>query len=165
MNIAIIGTAGRAEDGNLLRGDGASFGEMFLVAKRIIKGITDQPYTLISGGAAWADHVAVYTFVIGHAEGLILEVPCKLTADGKFVDTGERDFKKNPGGTSNYYHELFSKKIGFSSFNQLKSAIENPRCEVNVGEGFFDRNSSIAAKADHSRYVWLYVQAQLWTVD
>jgi hypothetical protein len=149
MKIAIIGTAGRAEDGMKLRGE--SFGEMFLQVSRLIKKelVQNESYGLISGGAAWADHIAVYDFILGNAFSLDLELPCALTPTGKFVDTGERDFHKNPGGTSNYYHESFSKKIGFSSFEQLLKASLVPECTISVGGGFFDRNSKIAEKADH----------------
>jgi len=150
MKIAIIGTAGRAEDGDRLRGD--DFGAMWLAVNRLIKTeiAKGQPYGLISGGAAWADHVAVYDFILGNAYSLDLELPCKLQTDGRFVDTGERDFRTNPGGTSNYYHELFSKKIGFSSFRQLSMVAMTPECVISAGGGFFDRNSKIAEKADHT---------------
>ena len=105
--------------------------------------------TLISGGAAWADHVAVSMFILGNSDGLILELPCELTDTGRFVDTGVRDFKKNPGGTANYYHELFSKKVGFDSFDHLKRTKEYAECTTSVGNGFFERNSKIAESADY----------------
>lgn len=150
MNIAIIGTAGRDEDGKRLQGE--HFGAMWLAVNRLIKTelAKGEPYGLVSGGAAWADHIAVYDFILGNADSLDLELPCQITSEGKFVDTGIRDFRTNPGGTSNYYHELFSKKIGFSSFNQLRIAIEAPECVITAGGGFFDRNSKVAEKADHT---------------
>lgn len=147
MNIAIIGTAGRAEDGDILKQE--SFGDMFLSVKSIVRNLNGHnPWTAVSGGAAWADHIAVFSFGLGNAEKLILELPCALTTEGKFIDTGEKDFRKNPGGTSNYYHELFSKKVGMDSFKQLRDASNNQNCSVSIGKGFFDRNSAIAEKAD-----------------
>mgnify|MGYP000879350174 FL=1 len=148
MNIAIIGTAGRDDDGINLREQ--SFGEMFLVVNKITRTLSEgKPFNLVSGGAAWADHLAVFSFILGYPEKLFLELPCELTAEGKFIDTGERDFRTNPGGTSNHYHELFSKKVRFDSFSQLRSAAKKPNCIITAGGGFFERNSSIANKADH----------------
>lgn len=149
MNIAIIGTAGRAEDGIALRSE--QFGEMHHAVHKIIQTeiAFNEPYSVVSGGAAWADHLAVFTFLLSNAYKLYLELPCPLTPDGRFVDTGERDFRTNPGGTSNYYHELFSKKVGINSFKQLKEAAQSSDCVITSGGGFFERNTQIALKADH----------------
>lgn len=147
MKIAIIGTAGRDADGDKLSRD--SFGEMFLSVKSITKRLSNgQPWTAVSGGAAWADHIAVFSFGLGFAEKLHLELPCELGPDGKFMDTHERDFKKNPGGTANFWHKKFSDRVGIDSFKQLRSAADNENCVVSVGKGFFDRNGKIATKAD-----------------
>lgn len=150
MNISIIGTAGRATDGDRLKKD--DFGTMFLAVNRICRELSREKnyeYNLVSGGAAWADHLAVFSFILGIPNKLFLELPCYFTEGGEFLDTGVNDYKTNPGRTSNYYHQLFSKKTGIDSLLQLKSVAEKPNCVTSCGEGFFERNSKIAEKSDH----------------
>lgn len=147
MKIAIIGTAGRKEDWQKLNRD--AFGTMFLIVNKITRKLANNsPWTAVSGGAAWADHLAVFSFGLGYADKLILELPCSLTPEGKFMDTGERNFRTNPGGTANYYHQLFSEKTKINSFNQLRDAAKHPNCTINVRDGLFDRNSKVAETAD-----------------
>lgn len=147
MNIAIIGTAGRNDVGDKLSRD--VFGEMFLTVKSITNRLSNgSPWTAVSGGAAWADHIAIFSFGLGFASNLHLELPCELGPDGKFIDTGEKDFRKNPGGTANFWHKKFSERVGIDSFKQLKAAANHKNCVASVGNGFFDRNGKIAEKAD-----------------
>ena len=97
---------------------------------------------LVSGGAAWADHIAVELYLKGLAPNLTLYLPCSFE-NGKYKDTGVFDFKTNPGGTLNYYHSLFSKKIGRNSLDDISRAIQKG-AKIEIKEGFFARNSSVA---------------------
>jgi hypothetical protein len=151
--IAIIGSAGRKGDAKYVTAD--SFNWMIndvrktLVEQKIIADINDNNWNhihLISGGAAFADHVAVV---------LALETGCKLTLcmpcdwdfhKKQFKDIGIKDWKKNPGGTSNYYHNEFSKKTGRKSLEELNSVI--PTANISTEKGFHQRNSLIAGEND-----------------
>ncbi|SNW61930.1 Hypothetical protein ORPV_26 [Orpheovirus IHUMI-LCC2] len=112
VTIAIIGTAGRKEDGQKMSAE--LYEKMIYAVKYIIIHhfkMDMGKVTLISGGAAWADHIAVNLYNNGYVKDLVLHLPCEWN-EGKYLDTGSRDWRVNPGKTSNYYHEQFSKKIG-----------------------------------------------------
>lgn len=145
MKIAIIGTAGRNEDGKKLDKD--KFFKMVELVSRI-KDVSEA--TLVSGGAAWADHAAVVSFLLGTCQHLELHLPCGWDVLRKqYYDTGVVDWRTNPGGTSNHYHHLFSKKVGMSenwSLEQIYEALEED-ATMHAGKGFHDRNSEVA-KAD-----------------
>lgn len=73
MNIAIIGTAGRNQDG-------AKFGKnKYVLALAILKKYFPdlKEATLVSGGAAFSDHIAVVTYLFKGCAGLILHLPCE----------------------------------------------------------------------------------------
>jgi hypothetical protein len=124
--IALIGSAGRKTDAKYVNAD--RFNWMInnfketLVEHKVLNDKNNIDWNhihLISGGAAFADHVAVV---------LAIETGCELTlclpsewdpVNNQFKDTGIKDWIKNPGGTSNYYHKEFSKKIGRNSFADL----------------------------------------------
>lgn len=142
MRIAIIGTAGRREDARKLGAH--SYLQMVEVATRVAQKLANGgTWRAVSGGAAWADHLAVTLFLNGTAAGLDLELPAQLGADG-FADTGVRDFRSNPGGTSNHYHRAFSRVAGVDSIAELNTAASRPECKVSVSAGFFARNSLVA---------------------
>ncbi len=142
MKIAIIGTAGRNEDETRLNRD--MFHQMVAQVGKI-KSLSET--TLVSGGAAWADHVAVVTFLLGACASLELHIPCLWDAGNRqYHDTGVRDWKTNPGGTSNYYHRKFSTAMGMGenySLLQIDEAISDG-AKASVGKGFFDRNTAVA---------------------
>lgn len=74
---------------------------------------------LVSGGAAWADHVAVSLFLFGHGRSIRLHLPAPFF-NGKFVENGH----KSAGGIANYYHGLFSQAIGRDTLGQLNELIQ-----------------------------------------
>jgi hypothetical protein len=127
----------------------ALYEKMFFEARRAITPWVEQfgrPLTLVSGGAAWADHIAVSLFLDRFMHcSLELHLPCPfdLTVPA-YQDDGSRDFRKNPGGTSNYYHRQFSQKMGGNTLTGLRKAIRSANCEIIIGKGFHDRNSGIA---------------------
>lgn len=139
--VAIIGTAGRNEDGEKL--DGEKFEQMVRAAGTA----QVSNATLVSGGAAWADHVAVVLFLLRGCNHLILHFPAPWDYEKvQFSDTGVNDWRTNPGGTANHYHEKFSNKVygnPTQTFKQIAAAIKLG-AEVIVGYSFHGRNTKIA---------------------
>jgi hypothetical protein len=136
--MAIIGTAGRKEDEGKL---------MLPMWREVYREVRDrvlekEPDGLASGGAAWADHLAVQLYLTGKVDRLHLYLPAAFEG-GRFRDTGGYG-TKNPGGTTNYYHRKFSAKLGINSLADIEAAIRKGAI-VNVDPGgFFGRNSLLA---------------------
>jgi hypothetical protein len=141
--LAIIGTAGRQTDQARLTG--AMMEQMVAQAQAHIEKLRANGHaitTAVSGGAAYADHVAVRLFLKGTVPQLVLHLPAPFEG-GRFRDTGLRDAAKNPGGTANYYHGLFREKTGTDSLAELGTAIAMG-ARVTVSSGFFARNALVA---------------------
>jgi hypothetical protein len=144
--IAIIGTSGRNDEMKQINKD--LYWKMVHEAERIIVEewkLDLNAVHLISGGAALADQVSVDLFITKAQDfniKLTLELPCAWK-HGQMLDTGVRNWKTNPGGTCNYYHQLFSKAIGYNSLNQIDIA-KNLGAELNCNHGFWDSMSTIA---------------------
>ena len=145
--IGIIGTAGRKTDATKL--DGNSFKRICDIAETEIRRICAGNPTLISGGSAWADHIAVHLSLKLELP-LKLYIPCQLTTNGEaYEDNGERDFHGNPGGTLNYYHRLFSQKSGIDSIKEIRTAIQKGLATAYViKDGLFARNTEVARNSD-----------------
>lgn len=144
--IGIIGTAGRGEDAyRLFERSFIKMGEIVheIVTQRLQVQCTD--IDLISGGAAWADHIAVHNFLTGCGKTLTLALPCEWdSVSVQYTDNGSDDWRINPGRTANRMHRSFGLRCGFNSLHEIDTAIKNPNCKVNVGKGFHDRNTYIA---------------------
>ena len=101
---------------------------------------------LVSGGAAWCDHVAVYLYFLHPDAQLTLHFPYKWDFDKKqFIDNGKNHWATNPGRTANKHHQSFQKKIGQNTFHQLQKAIDNGAKIYDHYTGFHDRNSAVAS--------------------
>ena len=75
----------------------------------------ERPSKLVSGGSAWADHVAVSLFLQRKVEGLELHLPCQ------FAD--EFDVKTPEGRILNGLHQHCSTILGVNTLSQLELAI------------------------------------------
>ena len=98
ISLGIGGTAGRKEDGKRLTRQ--HFEAMYLVADGLLEEINKNNYeisTVVSGGAAWADHLAIKLFLNKKAPHLRLFLP-DLWENGSYHDTGEKDPYKNAWG-------------------------------------------------------------------
>jgi hypothetical protein len=139
--LAVIGTAGRQDDADKV--SPALWDAMYLRTLGAMSdwGIRDA----VSGGAAWADHLAVRAFMDGHVESLILFLPAKFER-ARFVPDASVRF--NPGRTCNGYHEAFSRCLGFDSLGEIEKARERGARLV-VEPGFHQRNLKVAAAATH----------------
>lgn len=152
MRIAIVGSAGRGEDGS--RMSKPVFDAMVEKARDVISREGELgDVVLVSGGAAWADHVAVDLYLQAHRKGeptltgLALFLPCPFDlARDTFADTGVPDWRTNPGLSANKYHRDFSRAMGRDTLAELREAI---LCgaRVETRNGFHDRNTEVA-KAD-----------------
>lgn len=137
--LAVIGSAGRQQD-----------------AKYVTTGLYDAMYDetlramrdwgsrrLTSGGAAFADHLAVRAFNAGEAEALSLFLPAPF-ARGRFV---RPNYAANSDwSTANRYHEQFSRACGVDSLAELEEAIARGAAVV-VRGGFKARNLDVAEAA------------------
>lgn len=135
--LGIIGTAGRGEDGQKLTKD--SWDRMIVVANEAI--VRTKPDCLVSGGAAWSDHLAVQLYMDwSNFIGLKLFFPVKF--NGRF-DEEELTVPFNCGNVLNQYHREFSKVIGMDTFEQIQSVLDRG-VECSSGKGFHGRNTQIA---------------------
>lgn len=146
--ITIAGTAGRKEDGESLNKDLYS-----KMVDRTFELIIDEIITrpngrigLVSGGAAYADHIAVLLF-LAHPSifKLTLCLPTILEAKA-YLDTGEQDWRTNPGKTANYYHKRFNQVTGANSFDEMHQA-KQLGAQLEAYAGFHARNK-VMAKSD-----------------
>jgi hypothetical protein len=143
VKLAIIGTAGRLEDGKKL--NLAKWNDMKRLVAAFVK--DHDVKHVVSGGAAFSDHLSVGLYLAGLIDHLDLMLPCEFDMkEVRFFDTGEYNAWNNPGGTSNFYHQHFSAKILRDSLGEIAKAITKGAA-VTVGHGFKDRNT-IVAKAD-----------------
>lgn len=134
--IGIIGTAGRKDDALRLKSD--SFERMYNAACDTISewGVTEA----VSGGAAWADHIAVRAFLDGKVAGLRLHFPAPFAA---------REFQGlREGEVANHYHRRFTAVRGVDSLAEIEEAIAKG-ADVTVGNGFHARNRAIGRDATH----------------
>jgi hypothetical protein len=136
--LAVIGTAGRREDGDKL-----TIGHYRAMCAIVRQTIADQTITaLASGGAAWADHTAVSVALEAEMAGqLTLFLPAAFLPSG--FDTASRD-----GSTAAYYHKRFRDVTGVdyvADFLAAKAA--GARIKVNP-KGFLARNLEVAAAAN-----------------
>jgi hypothetical protein len=107
---------------------------------------------LVSGGAAWADHVAVALY-LKHGTAapckLMLYFPCDWDAAAKrFVDSGSSDWKVNPGRLANSLHAEFSAVVGRDSLHEIDDAIRRGAEIITAFRGFHPRNDALAAGVD-----------------
>lgn len=158
QTIAIVGTAGRKDDAQKL------YPEMFTAmverTREAINLLENDPLAppgaklshAVSGGAAWADHIAVRLFNKQAISQLTLHLPAPFDpARHRFHETGSGDWRTDPGRVANYYHGLFSRRLEINSLAELGQALRNGAQHTLVedigGSALYLRNSKVA-KAD-----------------
>jgi hypothetical protein len=148
--IAIVGTAGRGADGKRLNID--VYQRMLESVQAAVGKLTSgAPWKAVSGGSAWADHVAVSLFLSGNASALELHVPAELHFDG-YVDNGavgSDAWKINPGARLNELHATFSQATNRDSFVDICDASLRPNFSVELTPGMHPRNLKVAERAQH----------------
>ena len=151
--IAIVGTAGRGDD--TVRMSLALYEAMLLDAGERIVRCWNRPVPLISGGAAWADHVAVGLFLCGLASQLTLYLPAPMDVQtGRFAEHGGWP---DVGRTANYYHDIFQRMTGIDGRAQIRQAqVRGAVLDTGPG-GFKARNMKVAtACTELWAYTWGY---------
>lgn len=121
MKAVIIGTAGRSHRESLSI---KVWSNMVAKAKEII------PHGAmgISGGAAWADHIAVELYRLGHLSQLKLHLPAPLdNVNGCFIG-GYMGGPKSAASAANYYHGLFSNILNRNTIYDIVEATQTIGC-------------------------------------
>lgn len=137
--LAIIGTAGRDKERPMTQ-------HLWLAMIDDLRGRVENQDHLVSGGAAWADHLAVHAFLHGWVNQLTLYLPAPFER-GVFLGP-----TKSAASAANFYHERFSAAIGQNSRQQIALAIARGariECEPSAaGYGaMFARNKKVAELA------------------
>jgi hypothetical protein len=146
--VSIIGTSGK--EGNMTND---LFRAMIKKAHKIIKeefNLDPKDVTLVSGGASWADHVAVRLFLTGKYKHLTLHMPCKWLGSG-FLDNGAYSWAVNPGRTANTYHKRFSQDIGRDTLGEIGSCGAKI---IDTYKGFHHRNTAVARSDFLIAFTW-----------
>lgn len=137
--IAIIGTAGRGTPLN------KNHWEWMLGTAREQIGENPSVIELVSGGAAWADHLAVVLYMEGACEDLTLHLPAPWNYDTQCYEGPYR----SAASAANYYHSKFSDVIGRDTLLDIQLVLnggavytEQPY-QAGYG-GMFARNSLVA---------------------
>lgn len=141
--VAIIGTSGRNDDALSMTQE--LFASMQQKAVYIMEndfGLDLKNVALVSGGAAWADHVAVELYINNTVSELRLHLPCEWTGSRHLETSGS--WKVNPGRLANQCHVAFSKVLGVDTLHEIEKA-RWFGAYVNTGySGFHDRNKAVA---------------------
>jgi len=149
LRVAIVGSAGRTDDGPRIAADPAIWERMLAKARTLVYRIRergDRPagdIQLVSGGAAFADHVAVRLFLDGDAGRLKLHLP------GPF-DPEASGFGPNPTGDVAAllrYHADFKRRCGVDVAADIRQAWRRGAA-IESHAGFAARNAAVAREAD-----------------
>lgn len=148
MTLGIIGTAGRGTDADRLTKDTLIL--MFGVAQSFATLLRAD--RVVSGGAAWADSIAVSLYLRGVVPNLTLHLPASFHpfCEGSF---GSGAFAETDAGrTANRYHNRATAVHGLDGPGEIREAIAKG-AQVTTEEGsgmapFFIRNAKVAADAD-----------------
>jgi hypothetical protein len=140
-SISIIGSAGRGKDAERLDRD--LYDAMYRETLATIgeHGIDEA----VSGGAAFADHVAVRLFLSNVVASLRLYLPA--TFDGRAFVPNAR-VHSNPGKTANHHHADFKASCGVDGLSEIRDAIAKG-AKVEVYSGFKRRNLEVAGNCTH----------------
>eukprot|EP01132_Coremiostelium_polycephalum_P008527 gene8527-10482_t len=162
--VSVIGTAGRGKEIELTRQHFefmCNHLELYLTENKL----TWDSIILVSGGAAWADHVAIESYFRHPETELLIYLPCELveiknsTSSNdnnnnnnikkyQYYDSLEKNFVKNPGRTSNKYHSEFSKTMNRDTMTEIMKAKEIGAVLNSDYHGYHARNTMVA-KSDY----------------
>ena len=141
LTLSCVGTAGRNEDYDKLNLE--KYNEMYRVADKLLDYINSKSptplTTLVSGGAAWADGIAVRLYLNNRIPNLKLYLPCEYE-NGEFSDD---DVFGRIASTITHYHSQFEKETGQNSLKEIQLAIDKG-ADVTVINGFKNRNTYVS---------------------
>lgn len=138
--IAIIGTAGRGKHMT------AAQWEWMLEQATNWIGVGNH---LISGGAAWADHLAVKLYMTHKCEDLTLHLPAPWDFNNKEFVGGHG----TSGSAANYYHSIFSRATGIDTRAEIDAVLRGGAVSTyqplrNGYAAMFARNALVARECD-----------------
>jgi hypothetical protein len=162
-NVAVFGFAGgHMQPGQPELLSSELFEKMVTEAHRIITetwALDLNVVRLVSGGAAWSDHVAVELFNRHNTSSqikLALLMPCEWSnTTGRFVEaeSKSKDWRENPARLANSYHEKFSRVrdgTAMGSRHELRAACGAGAWANARYRGFHSRNTAIAEGAQYA---------------
>lgn len=154
MKIAIVGTAGRKDDQIKMSRD--LYFKMYRdVEKRIQEMVPERNKRhLVSGGAAWADHLAVSLYLADFANSLHLYLPCGFTNIGKCRFISNFKVADKAADVANYYHKLFSNKMGGDTLIGIDKARQKGAILDHSALGFLGRNLLVGQVDTLIAYTW-----------
>lgn len=148
--VAIIGSAGRGPDSKRMSKELYS-----CMVERALRTILDEwqleprNVVLVSGGSSFSDHVAVSLYhQYSDFKGIALYLPCGFDK-GQFKDTGQRDWRTNPGNYLNYLHKQFSRTVGLDSLKQIATLETHPRARLDTSSSGFHQRNALVARSDY----------------
>lgn len=95
---------------------------------------------LVSGGAAWSDHLAVALFLKHPECTLSLHLPCEWDEKKtQHHDNTHPSWQRNPGHLANKYHIIFSRQIKQDTLKQIELARVRG-ATIQAHQGFHKRN-------------------------
>lgn len=98
---------------------------------------------LVSGGSAWADHVAVQLYLTGEFAGIELFLPSRFDIkQKKYINTHE-------GRKLNQLHLECKEKTGMEVFEELTKTVSRKAVKVTIQRGFKPRNTLISKNCDY----------------
>lgn len=136
MRVAVIGTAGRD------KGQPMSKALWHWMLKDVKERVHHGDH-LVSGGAAWADHLAVNLYLSGYVQNLTLHLPCRFKG-GRFIGP-----LRSSASAADYYHQRFSMVLDLDTRAEIAEAIEKGASvtfepSLNGYIGMFARNAKVA---------------------
>jgi len=140
--VSIIGTCGRSNK-ELLNLN--VYNKMIERAKYIIEKefkLDPKNIMLVSGGAAWSDHIVISLYLENYVNQAKLYLPTEF--DNITKKYKENNSKYDAGRVSNYYHKLFSDKTKINSLAQIGDSISKGIIIDNSENGFKNRNTKVA---------------------
>jgi hypothetical protein len=141
MQIGICGSSGR---------NVALTKEQYITAYNRVEGVIQgfnvpwEDITLVSGGSAWMDHIAVSLFKKHPSSKLVIHFPCSVIW---IMDDGA-DQRGSLAGSQCAYrlrelHDEFTKKTGRDTLTGLFTAIKHPNASYTSSVDFLSRNLKV----------------------
>ncbi len=151
QRLGIIGTAGRDYiQLGILTADHMHFmaDKIYEYVEKVMNTTTEN-VILVSGGSAWADHVAVQLYLTKKFAGLELYLPSEF-------DHKKKKFKNtHEGRTLNNLHEQCQVKTQMPVLDELARVVSSSKASANskvkiiIKRGFKQRNTLISQNNDH----------------
>jgi len=142
-NVAIIGTIGRDTLLTKTQYDDITANATYLIEDCFgLKLGRNGNIHLVSGGAAWVDHVAVRLYLEKKVASLTLHLPCEWDTDlCKFREYGGGGGR---GVSVNIHHKIMSAACGIDSLAEIGEVMKHKNVNVYIWDGFHQRNDKVA---------------------